>query len=196
MPIRTDQELIEFFVNGDEDAFNELYGRYQQLVRNIIKRFVPRSFYSELDDICQHFWLNLIRYAKSFDKRYDKSKSARNWLITCAVNSIYNYRKSSTTLKFTNNVVQLDLDVFDPTGNETASEERAIVNEEYGIAINALDKIPPSFRKVIQGLIIKGLTPCEYAENENIVRQGVSKYCARAIERLREVREIKKLIGE
>ncbi len=104
-----EKNLLRRFVKGDEEAFNLLYSQYQQVIRNRIRNYTKGRLRSEIDDICQHFWLNLVRYAQS----YDQTKPVENWLISCAVRSIYHYKQRNAMQE----VTVTNIDAYTPSSS-------------------------------------------------------------------------------
>lgn len=56
---RSDKELIDNYLSGDERAFEILYGRYRKLLYFHLHNFLKNSD-SELDDIFQQTWIKAI----------------------------------------------------------------------------------------------------------------------------------------
>ena len=61
-----DKDLMLGFLDGNEDAFNELYGRYDDDVRNVIYRYAPACLKGEIGAT-------------------DNSRDFQNFLIECFV---------------------------------------------------------------------------------------------------------------
>ncbi len=74
---RTDDELIEEYLNGDSLAFNELLARYKGMLFGFIYNTAGRR---EAEDIFQEAFLRVIKGIK----RYKKKGNFKSWLFTIA----------------------------------------------------------------------------------------------------------------
>ncbi len=75
---RSNQELVNSCLNGDQTAWNELVDRYGRLVYYVAHRYGLRS--PEADDVFQSVFLIVLRRLSSLKK----SSSLSAWLITIA----------------------------------------------------------------------------------------------------------------
>jgi len=85
----SDSELMGLIGEGNRAAFNELYRRFSGDVSKAIRRYTPANLQAEVEDIIQHFWLLLYKYAAS----YDPCRPLDNWMISCAVKAIASYSR-------------------------------------------------------------------------------------------------------
>ncbi|MHC4552943.1 MAG: RNA polymerase sigma factor [Planctomycetota bacterium] len=76
----TDNELLEHYRNGDEDAFRQLVNRYKNSLYAFLRRFVNRQ--EVVEDVFQETFLQLYTSQDSFDI----SRPLRPWLFTIAAN--------------------------------------------------------------------------------------------------------------
>lgn len=83
--MRTDEQLMESYRSGSEQAFVELYERLQPVVRRVVQRHVFRS--GDVDDVVQQAFLQLhVSRAQ-----YRVGERLRPWLFTMAVNLCRDY---------------------------------------------------------------------------------------------------------
>ena len=79
---RTDAQLVKATLEGDPHAFEEIVGRYQRLVFNIIYHYGGRR--DEVEDLAQEVFLKVFRSLDTFDaKRPLKSWISRITANTC-----------------------------------------------------------------------------------------------------------------
>src|SRR5512136_1526547 len=88
----TDAELMQRFVEGDEDAFREIVNRYKNSLYAFLKQFLNQS--DLVEDVFQETFLQLFTSRESFDP----SRPLRPWLFTIAANKAKDaLRKSQRT---------------------------------------------------------------------------------------------------
>ena len=81
MGIPTDEELMERFCQGDEAAFEALFGRHASRVQGFLARMVRDGALAE--DLLQQTFLSVIR-ARG---RYEPGTRFSSWLLTIAANA-------------------------------------------------------------------------------------------------------------
>ncbi len=75
-----DTRLLERYAAGEEEAFQELMGRYRDSVYAFLRRFLSRS--DMVEDVFQETFLQLFVSRDTFDV----SRPLRPWLFTIAAN--------------------------------------------------------------------------------------------------------------
>ena len=75
-----DTDLLRRYVAGEQDAFEELLGRYKNSVYGFLRRFLSRS--DLVEDVFQETFMQLYVSRDSFDL----SRPLRPWLFTIAAN--------------------------------------------------------------------------------------------------------------
>lgn len=76
----TDAELLQRYLEGDEDAFREIVSRYKNSLYAFLRRFVNRQ--DVVEDVFQETFLQLYTSRASFDPK----RPLRPWLFTIAAN--------------------------------------------------------------------------------------------------------------
>jgi RNA polymerase sigma-70 factor, ECF subfamily len=76
----TDAELLQSYMNGDEDAFREIVSRYKNSLYAFLKQFLNRT--DLVEDVFQETFLQLFTSRASFDP----NRPLRPWLFTIAAN--------------------------------------------------------------------------------------------------------------
>ena len=85
----TDEQLLSQHSAGDQRAFGELIGRYQQELFAFLARFVSDS--AAADDLFQETFIQVHRNAKSFDQ----NRRFRPWLFTIAANKARDHLRAT-----------------------------------------------------------------------------------------------------
>jgi RNA polymerase sigma-70 factor (ECF subfamily) len=77
---RTDEELMLRYRDGDKDAFEVLYRRYEKPVLDLIYRMVMDA--SEAESLCQETFYRVVKARK----RYKVNAQFKTWLFQIALN--------------------------------------------------------------------------------------------------------------
>ena len=99
---RSDEELMLSCRDGDEDAFEILYRRYERPILSFVYRMVTNA--TDAEDLCQETFLRIVR-AK---KRYQADGKFKTWLFRIALNLC---RDRIRRMKFRSNL-SLDVPMF------------------------------------------------------------------------------------
>jgi RNA polymerase sigma-70 factor (ECF subfamily) len=182
----SDYELLRAYLEGSEEAFNELYMRYERDIRNVISRFTSANLKDERADTCQYFWLEFHRYCHS----YDPNRPFRNWIISCAVKACARYYRDcmpKTKCSLADQKKRFPLEeIIGPPTESVEPEEAMIQKEQAGQVRKALDRIRPEFRNVIQAVYFNGERPVDYARRADVALGTVYTQLNRGLERLRQ----------
>ena len=135
----TDNALITYYLEGYEDAFTELYGRYKLKLYGFLNNHIL-STTLDVDEIFEETWVKVI---KSLSKYHDEGKFSA-WLFTIARN-IYISKLRAAKVEFASTNIEEAVEIFDTTANP----QEEIVNSETFEAINiAIAKLPLEQREV------------------------------------------------
>jgi RNA polymerase sigma-70 factor (ECF subfamily) len=77
---RTDEELMLQYKDGDKDAFEMLYWRYEKPVLDLIYRMVMDA--SDAESLCQETFYRVVKSRK----RYKATAQFKTWLFQIAIN--------------------------------------------------------------------------------------------------------------
>lgn len=93
----SDEKLMELYMNGDESAFTDLYGRYAARVYGYLSRgFSSRQ---ERDEIHQNIFLKFHQSRSHFESRY----SVAQWVLVIAKTTVADhFRKMQRTVLMSN----------------------------------------------------------------------------------------------
>lgn len=153
----SDEELIRYFQDEDNEAFNEIVERYKDKLVNFIYRYTGNR--DDAEDFAQDAFLKLYK-SKHLYKEIAKFST---WFYTIALNTVRtNLKKKSrmNTLSINNYDVENEKD-FDL--HDDSPEPDSIVGSQMEVefiqkAINNLDK---SFKEVI---LLRDVQNLEYDE--------------------------------
>jgi len=77
---RSDEELMLSYRDGDEDAFDMLYQRYEKPLLNFIYRMVMNS--ADAENLCQETFFRVVRGKR----KYQATARFKTWLFRIAIN--------------------------------------------------------------------------------------------------------------
>lgn len=154
----TDEDLMEFFQNGKEQAFNELVHRYQDRLHNFLYRYTHD--HHDCEDLVQETFLRVHKSKAS----YERIARFSTWMYTIALNLAKSlYKKKQKMLK-----VSIHKDPNDSEDREFHIEDPHILPDEIlhqKLSMQelqkALDALPEEFREVV---ILRDLRELSYEE--------------------------------
>ena len=149
-----EKELLPKIADKDEEAFSELYKRFSQVVYNLSYRVVKNK--SDAEEVVQKVFVQIWNKAEN----YDQGRGAvSTWIMNITRSRAIDKIRS---LKKTRNNISMDdtfLQFISPKGFiiEDAKEKREIIKE-------ALSKIPPEQKTVVETIYFEGYTHSEAAD--------------------------------
>ncbi len=100
---QSDEALLALFLEGDDRAYSQLYGRYERKVLTYV-RTILRDHPAAADDVFQEAFIKLFRERtrrKENPEVYSEIQSLRSWLFRVAHNLAISYlRKRKKTVAF------------------------------------------------------------------------------------------------
>jgi len=155
---RTDQELIELYLKGNEDGLHTLIARYLRIVYNFSYRFAGNR--EDAEDITQETFLKVWKSLK----RYNPETAFRAWLFTVARNTASDFlrkRKKSPLIEFERD----DADALAEQIADISPLPNNIVErkEDAQIAAGAIYKLSANARAVMRFRYNQDLTFREIA---------------------------------
>jgi RNA polymerase sigma factor (sigma-70 family) len=181
--LHNEKELLRQVSHGDREAFRILYTACYPHVQRYISLFEPAG--KALDELTQDVFVRI------WEKRVrlTEVESFKAYLFVLTRNVVFNFIRA---LKLRRKVRELDEAVV---VGDNELENELLFKQYYGMAVEAMNKLPPGRRKVLKMSIDEGLTVDEIAARLGITRSGVKKqlYAATAFVRqyLQEHGEIK-----
>lgn len=142
---RSDDELVESFCQGNNEAFEELVLRYKNPLYQYILSLVKDE--GAADDLFQDVFISLFKHAKTY-KRQGKLKA---WLFLTARNKVFNYfrdHKNTTSLDQTDDEGNAFLQETLPDNSRHALDELSWLELQETVR-QAIEKLPPRQREMI-----------------------------------------------
>ncbi|HEX8704690.1 MAG TPA: RNA polymerase sigma factor [Myxococcaceae bacterium] len=168
----TDEELMERFCQGDQAAFETLFGRYAGRVQGFLARMVRDGPLAE--DLLQQTFLSVIR-ARG---RYEPGTRFSSWVLTIAANAARDALRH-----------QRHVDAYS-SGASTAEATVAPGVGDPGIRkhlVDALQQIAPEQREAVLLSKVEGWSFEEIASMRGISAGAARLRAHRGYEKLREL---------
>jgi len=140
----TDQELVQQYLSGREQAFAELLRRHKTRVYTAIYMFVRDKYIAE--DLFQETFIKAVKKLNSV--LYNDEGKFLPWLLRIANNlCIDYYRKTKRSPKVTN---PDGYDIFSVLPfHETGAQEAIIKSEDQRTVRALIDQLPPDQKEVL-----------------------------------------------
>jgi RNA polymerase sigma-70 factor (ECF subfamily) len=158
---RSDKQLAELVLTGNETAFEEIFDRHKRLVASIAARYFRRP--EQVEEIIQISFSKVYFELRNFRGAHELSLAG--WLsrITrnACIDALRNQKRRPEDLS-------CDLgengraDVFALTSSESTQEQRHI---DRDLADKLLSKLSPEDRVLLQMIYVEGLSIAEAAES-------------------------------
>lgn len=164
---RTDNQLVEMSIAGDEAAFEEIFDRHKRLVAAVASRHFRRP--EEIEEIIQISFAKTFTEMGRFRGQYDRSFSS--WLVTITTNACYDTlrkqmrRPERLNCDLSEIESQLLLDLAGPDSREA---EKALADGD--LAQKLLSQLAPADQNLLEMLYGHEMSVAEIAD-----RQGCSK---------------------
>ena len=181
MQQRSSPALLAEFLNGNEQAFKELYNRWHKETRQLIARRT-HSHPSDIDDVHQFFWYQLIKYAGTYNPEYP----FRSWILRCVFKASARYYKPAKKRGDGQRIRSLDAEPVHPPSQESNPVEAAVQEERKGAVREALGRLPEPLRELFQRLYYHGESVYDYARRENLPVGTVKSRLNRALKLMRQ----------
>ncbi|MEJ2245500.1 MAG: RNA polymerase sigma factor [Acidobacteriota bacterium] len=181
----TDESLVKIFLDGDEDAFTQLYERYW--LRIYIVAFQIILNLEEAQDATQEIFIKIYRSLDTWNVQRSKLST---WIYRVAVNhSIDHLRVLSRRAesRLIRNNAAFILQVY-RADNSADSPFIALRNkEEIGLIRRTIEKLPDLQKKAFIGRYFKDLGLGEIAELEQCKIGAVKSALHRATHAVRHI---------
>ena len=159
--VYTDEDLIERFQKGDEQAYIELVNRYRDRLMNFVYRFV--NDYEQSEDIAQETLIKLYTH-KHYYKKIAKFST---WIYTIAANLAKSELRKKKTRKVTNLSQMSTQEKEYELPADQPDTDQAIESEFIEKRIQAaIQKLPLHFKTVT---ILREIQELSYEEISKIV---------------------------
>ena len=186
MTDRTDQDLLRSHVDGDPDAFGELFARHRDRLWAVALRTMGNP--EDAADGLQDGLIAAFRRAGSF--RGDAAVTT--WLHRVVVNACLDRIRAAKVRAA--DPLPDDLDAFESRGSaRTATAEHedpaehALADERRRLVLTALQTLPPEQRAALVLVDMEGYPMAEVAEMLDCAVGTVKSRCSRGRARLAEL---------
>ena len=184
----SDEELMLSYRDGDEDAFDMLYRRYEKPLLNFIYRMVMNA--ADAESLCQDVFLRVVRVKR----KYKATAQFKAWLFRIALNLCRDrVRRMKHRSHLSLNVLTLSQDdedaelqdlIPDPSSNPVKYVE---TDEQQALVQRAIASLPEDQHLVVILKEYQGLKFSEIADIMNCPIGTVKSLNHRAHERLRKM---------
>jgi len=178
----TDEQLVENFKNGHNDAFDELVRRYQQIIFNVAYRFLGNR--QDVLDAAQDVFVKVYYALPDFEPNAKFS----TWLYRITVNHCLNVLRSKKRRRWLSTFSNYDKDsqnqffnISDDTHNPESNFEKS---EKEEIIRKAIDSLSAPQRAAVILHRYQGLTYKEIAQVMNTSVSSVESSLHRAKKKL------------
>ncbi|SDE81034.1 RNA polymerase sigma-70 factor, TIGR02952 family [Pseudonocardia oroxyli] len=169
--------LVKACQAGDQDAFRELYARYQDVVfRYVLFRLGDRTL---AEDLTQETFLRALRRISSVSYQ---GRDIGAWFVTIARNLIFDHVKSS---RYRLESTTADMVEHSPTTH--GPEQQVIENATNSELLKAIEKLNADQQDCIRMRFLQGLSVAETAERMNRAEGAVKALQHRAVRRLAQL---------
>ncbi len=185
---RTDEELVEACLAGEESAFDVLLGRWEKRIRGAIYRIVGSD--DEARDLCQEAFLKAYKSLRSFKQEARFS----SWLYQIALNLCRDRirRRRGKTMVILDELEEggAAMPVAGPTALDLLQER-----DTSRLVAQAIEALPDEQREVIILKEYEGLTFLEIAHVLEVPISTVKTRLYRGLDQLRSRLEREGLRG-
>lgn len=173
-----DVELVERHRCGDIQAFDEVYGRFGEMVYNLALRLSGNR--EESADLTQEIFLRIYRHLGSFGGR----STLKTWVFRIAINHCRDRlsRRTPWMQSLDDGAEDGGVPIADPG---RGPEELAVAADEGRRVMAGLARIPQVFREAVVLRDLEGLSYEEIAEVLGVRVGTVRSRIARGREQLR-----------
>ena len=173
----SDEQLMKRLAEGNKQAAAILYDRYHPKIFGYFVRMTRDREASR--DLTQNVFVKVIRYSHS----WKDDKVFAYWLFHIARNILIDFHRASKRF----------YDLEDEPEIAVREQEEAIRNSEaresYELLLDAMAKLSPGYRELIEMNRFQGFTYKEIAVTIDSTENAVKVKTFRAIQKLKEIYE-------
>lgn len=171
----SDEQLMKHLAQGDNKAAAVLYDRYHKNVYGYFVRMTRDADASR--DLTQNVFLKIIRYSKT----WKEDRVFAHWLFRIARNIMVDYFRGAR--RFFDLNEEPEIAMRDQSDSVRAMEAR----ESYDFLLEAMAKLPPGYRELIELNRFQGFSYKEIAVTIESNENAVKVKTFRAIQKLKEI---------
>jgi RNA polymerase sigma-70 factor (ECF subfamily) len=142
---KDDRELVQAYLDGEEDILPYLIKRHIKAVYNFAHSFTSDEAIAE--DITQEVFVKVWKKLKSYNPKY----SFKTWLFTIARNTAFDYLRKKKDLNFSDfETVDGSNALTDNLTDEAVSAEEDLIKiENIEYVRQGISKVPLLYREVL-----------------------------------------------
>jgi RNA polymerase sigma factor (sigma-70 family) len=160
----TDEELVVMYADGNDEAFDQLLGRHQQVVFSYILYTIRNK--NLADDFFQETLCKAITTIRQ--GRYTESGRFRSWLMRIAHNLMIDYFRQKKNEKTLSND-EWGMDLFNnPTLCEETVEGELVRRQVHSDVKKLVKHLPHAQREVVEMRYYEELSFKEIADNTGV----------------------------
>lgn len=156
----TDQQLIDYVLSGNQNAFNLLVIRYQNRLANLVSTYVRAS---EVADVVQEAFIKAYRSLDTF-----KGESLfYTWLYRIATNTAKNYLQAMGRRPPARDIDVYDSEIetgYTPLKEEENPENLLLAEEVRKVVFDTIESLSPELKQAIMLRELEGMSYDEIAE--------------------------------
>jgi RNA polymerase sigma-70 factor, ECF subfamily len=181
--MKTDEQLIADYRQGQEEAWEELVNRYWKIVYGFVYFYVKNT--GEAENLSQEVWLKCWQNLQ----RFDETKRFKIWLFAIAKNSAFDWLKKKKNLPFSNFTNSQGENILTETIADPAPlPDELLAREDMGtILTEALAKLELNQQTVLKMHLIDELNFREIAEILGEPLNSVKSRYRRSLLALRQI---------
>lgn len=175
----TDQEVVSFALEGEDEAFRELVGRHKNFLFRLIRNHVNDP--DEALDLLQESFVA----AFAAIHRYDLSRSFRIWIARIALNKCRDWARRRSVRSFFSRALSIGDDDFEsdaPSPMREVEGRADLLRVEAAIAL-----LPHTLREVLILRAVEEFSQAETAAILGISPKAVEVKLYRARQRLKNL---------
>jgi RNA polymerase sigma-70 factor (ECF subfamily) len=192
IPTRSERELVDGMVAGDEQCIQELVDRHGSMLYSLVSGILGNA--ADAEEVIADVYVQAWRTAARFDPARG---TVLAWLVTIARTRALDRLRSRGRQSRTNDRLQtLSIEPqFEPVASATDAADRGVeTGETRQLVQQALELLPDVQRTVIELAYFRGLSQSEIATQLAIPLGTVKTRTLAAMQRLR--RALLPLLGE
>jgi RNA polymerase sigma-70 factor (ECF subfamily) len=161
----SDEDLMDYCVQGSEAAFADLVRRYKTRIVNLVYRFIRD--HQRAEDLAQEVFVRVFLHRE----RYRKSGKFSTWIFTIAVNLAKNEIRRKVRLRNTSSLEGLQ-EIAGQSGfflkDDKPAPDRDLEREQLNVLVNrAIEKLPQRYR---MALVLRDIEGLSYEEIGDILQ--------------------------
>ena len=173
----SDEKLMQDLAQGNKNAAGLLYDRYHPKVFGYFVRMTHDTEASR--DLTQNVFLKVIKYCHT----WKEDKVFVYWLFRIARNTLVDFHEGAK--RFSNFDDEPEIVRMDSEQSIRNSEAR----ESVELLLDAMSKLPPGYREMIEMNRFQGFSYKEIATTIDSTENAVKVKTFRAIQKLKEIYE-------